>query len=79
MPIDDLFTQIDDRFSTDSTFKELKKIIIDKSIETKEGENKIKSVYDNDGKLELEYNGKNYDHDIKGLVDLFTQYLVTTT
>lgn len=76
MPIANLFTQIDDSFSTDS-LSALKKKIIDKSIKTEEAENKIKSVYENGSNLKLEYNGKNYDHDIEGLVDLFTQYLVT--
>ena len=76
MPSDNLLLQIDDSFSTDS-LSTLKEKIIAKSIKTEEAENIIKSVYDNDGKLKLEYNGKNYDHDIKGLVELFTKYLVT--
>ena len=71
MPIDDLFTQIDDSFSSD-----LKNNITYKRIQTKEVENKIKSVYENGSNLKLEYNGSNYEHDITGLVNLFEKYLV---
>lgn len=71
MAIDDLFTQIDDSFSSD-----LKNNITYKRIQTKEVENKIKSVYENGSNLKLEYNGSNYEHDITGLVNLFEKYLV---
>jgi len=79
MPIANLFTQIDDSFSTDQTFIQLKRKIIDKIIKTEEAENIIKSVYENGSNLKLEYNGSNYEHDIKGLVDLFETYLDTNS
>lgn len=79
MAIVDLFTQIDDSFSTDQTFIQLKRKIIDKIIKTEEAENIIKSVYENGSNLKLEYNGSNYEHDIKGLVDLFKTYLDTNS
>ena len=79
MPIANLFTQIDDSFSTDS-LSALKEKIIDKSIKTEEAENKIKSVYENGSNLKLEYDNNandRYEHSIKGLVNLFKKYLVT--
>ena len=72
MAIDDLFTQIDDSF----LIAHLKNNITYKRIQTKEVENKIKSVYENGSNLKLEYNGSNYEHDITGLVNLFEKYLV---
>lgn len=74
MPSDNLFTQIDDSFSSD-----LQKNIKNR-ITTKTATNKIKSVYENGSNLKLEYNDDSksrYNHDIKGLVDLFEKYLVT--
>ena len=53
MPIADLFTQIDDSF----LIAHLKNNITYKRIQTKEVENKIKSVYENGSNLKLEYNG----------------------
>lgn len=74
MAIDGLFTQIDDRFAYLDALKTNIKIIKTSDDE----ENKIKSVYDNDGILKLEYNNdsnNHYTHDIKDLVNLFDKYL----
>ena len=79
MAIDDLFPQIDDSFASDPSLRTLKSNITHKRIQTKEVENKIKSVYENGSNLKLEYNNDpnfRYDHDIGGLVDLFKMYLV---
>ena len=78
MPSDNLLLQIDNRFK-ESALNDLKTKITDNNITTEKVENKIKSVYDNDGILKLQYiddPDTNYDHDIEGLVNLFKKYLV---
>jgi hypothetical protein len=77
MPSDDLLLQIDDRFER-TDLNELKTNITTKNIKTEEVENKIKSVYDDDGILKLQYiddPNTDYTHNIEGLVDLFNEYL----
>lgn len=77
MPSDDLLLQIDSRFER-TDLNELKTNITTKNIKTEEVENKIKSVYDDDGILKLQYiddPNTDYTHNIEGLVDLFKTYL----
>lgn len=77
MTFDALFTKIDDSFS------EVLKINIQNRITNQIATNKIRSVYDDSSGsnlLKLEYDNDSnfrYSHDIKGLVNLFEQYLVT--
>jgi hypothetical protein len=79
MPIDDLFPQIHYRFN--SELSGLKNNIKTRTT-NKTATNKIRSVYDDSSGsnlLKLEYDNdlnSRYSHDIKGLVNLFEQYLV---
>lgn len=86
MTIDNLFTQIDDRFASvpgDLSLSNLKYNIENNIITTSNVKKKIRSVYDDSSGsnvLKLEYdNDSNFrcNHDITGLVDLFSTYLVT--
>lgn len=85
MTIDNLFTQIDDRFASvpgDLSLSNLKYNIENNIITTSNVKKKIRSVYDDSSGsnvLKLEYdNDSNFrcNHDITGLVDLFKMYLV---